>query len=299
MDPSGLHPDIAAFLEEVLPRNSPHTRAAYRRDVSSFWTFCRSQGISSWGQVSPQHVRAFIAWRHRQGLSGRSLQRVLSALRAFYRHLETVGRVSRNPAETLRAPKSPRRLPKVLDVDQAARLLAIDAEGVLARRDRAIFELMYSSGLRVAELAGLNLGDVDLRAAEVQVTGKGQKRRIAPIGRFALQALNDWLPLRTQLAAVGEAAFFVNQRGRRLGIRSIQERLNRLSIQQGLSTHVHPHMLRHSFASHLLESSGDLRAVQELLGHADIRTTQVYTHLDFQHLAKVYDAAHPRARKKT
>jgi integrase/recombinase XerC len=190
-------------------------------------------------------------------------------------------------------------LPKVLDVDQAARLLAIDAEGVLARRDRAIFELMYSSGLRVAELAGLNLGDVDLRAAEVQVTGKGQKRRIAPIGRYALQALNDWLPLRAQLAAAGETAFFVNQRGRRLGIRSIQERLNRLSIQQGLSTHVHPHMLRHSFASHLLESSGDLRAVQELLGHADIRTTQVYTHLDFQHLAKVYDAAHPRARKKT
>jgi len=189
-------------------------------------------------------------------------------------------------------------LPKVLDVDQTTRLVDINAADPLAQRDRAMLELMYSSGLRLSELVALNMDEVDLDDAIVGVTGKGNKRRYVPIGRYAVDALNRWLQIRGGLASSEETALFVSRRGKRLGARAVQERLRQWAIRQGLPTHVHPHMLRHSFASHLLESSGDLRAVQELLGHADIRTTQVYTHLDFQHLAKVYDAAHPRARRK-
>lgn len=297
MDTDGLRAGITGFLEGLQHR-SPHTRNAYQGDLSPFLTYCQAQGIASWGDVDTQHVRAFVAYRHRQGLSGRSLQRVLSAIRAFYRYLEEDGSASRNPARTVQAPKTPRRLPQVLDTDQTARLLAIEADDPLARRDLAMFELTYSSGLRVAELVGLNLSDLDLAAAEVRVTGKGNKRRVVPVGRYAVKAIAEWLAIRAELISGDETALFVNRRGGRLGVRAVQYRIGQWAARQGLELHVHPHMLRHSFASHLLESSGDLRAVQELLGHADIRTTQVYTHLDFQHLARVYDETHPRARRR-
>lgn len=298
MEADKLGVDVADYLKRLL-YCSPHTQSAYGRDLEVFLSYCRSRGISCWGEVTSECLQAFIAWRHRQGLSRRSLQRNLSAIRAFFRHLQDEGSVSHNPAQVVKAPKASRRLPKTLDVEQSARLMEIVMDSALASRDRAILELLYSSGLRVAELVGLNLGDLDLAAAEVRVTGKGNKHRILPIGRFALEAVKAWLPVRAGMACEGERALFVNNQGGRLGVRSVQNRVRQWAVRQGLPLHVHPHMLRHSFASHLLESSGDLRAVQELLGHANISTTQIYTHLDFQHLARVYDAAHPRARSKS
>lgn len=293
---------IESYLAAIAA-HSPHTRAAYRRDLEKFSAFRRQQRIASWGDVDAQQVRMFIAGEHRRGLGGRSLQRLLSAVRGFLAHLVRRGDLRHNAAELVRAPRSPRRLPKVLDVDQAARLVAIEGEDALICRDRAILELMYSSGLRVSELVGLDLQDLDIDAAQVSVLGKGRKQRRAPVGRHAIEALRSWLVVRAQLLGAtddrGQNALFLNRNGSRLGVRTVQARLRDWAIRQGIDTHVHPHMLRHSFASHLLESSGDLRAVQELLGHADISTTQVYTHLDFQHLARVYDAAHPRARRKT
>jgi integrase/recombinase XerC len=292
---------IESYLAAITA-HSPHTRAAYRRDLEKFSAFRRQQRIASWGDVDAQQVRMFIAGEHRRGLGGRSLQRLLSAVRGFLAHLIRCGDLRHNAAELVRAPRSPRRLPKVLDVDQAARLVAIEGEDALICRDRAILELMYSSGLRVSELVGLDLQDLDIDAAQVSVLGKGRKQRRAPVGRHAIEALRSWLVVRAQLLGAtddhGQNALFLNRNGSRLGVRTVQARLRDWAIRQGIDTHVHPHMLRHSFASHLLESSGDLRAVQELLGHADISTTQVYTHLDFQHLARVYDAAHPRARRK-
>ncbi len=279
-------------------RLSPHTQQAYRRDLDRFCEFCRREDIAAWRDVDEHRVRAFVAWRHRSGLGGRSLQRELSALRSFFDYLIEAGLIGHNPARSVSAPKSPRRLPNTLDVDQTARLVAIEGEGDLALRDRAILELLYSSGLRLSELVELNVDDVDLREANVRVTGKGRKVREVPVGRFAVQALRAWLARREGIVSGEQPALFVSRSGRRLSGRSVQERLRRWAQRQGIDVRVHPHMLRHSFASHLLESSGDLRAVQELLGHADIATTQVYTHLDFQHLATVYDRAHPRARKK-
>ncbi|MGQ0658812.1 MAG: tyrosine recombinase XerC [Chromatiales bacterium] len=290
-------PGIEAFLAHVA-NLSAHTRCAYRRDLERLQAFRRLQALPSWRDLDAHRLRAFIAEEHRRGLSGRSLQRLLSAVRAFFRFLVRRGEVPHNPADLVRAPKAPRHLPKVLDVDQAARLMAIGDEDEFSVRDRALLELMYSSGLRVSELVGLDLADVDLHAAEVKVLGKGRKQRVVPVGRHASIALQRWVLQRVRWARAGERALFVGRRGARLTVRSVQQRLGRRALEQGLDTHVHPHMLRHSFASHLLESSGDLRAVQELLGHADISTTQVYTHLDFQHLARVYDSAHPRARKK-
>ena len=239
-----------------------------------------------------------MAERHRQGIGGRSLQRNLSAIRAFFRYLQAAGEVEHNPAEGIRAPKAPRNLPRVLDVDQARQLLATDAEDPLTARDQAMFELFYSSGLRLSELTGLNTEAVDFNDRLVTVTGKGGKMRAVPVGQYALGALREWLKIRPALVGPGEAALFVSRRGGRISGRNVQQRLRAWALRQGLAHPVHPHMLRHSFASHLLESSGDLRAVQELLGHADIAATQVYTHLDFQHLARVYDQAHPRARQK-
>ena len=243
-------------------------------------------------------MRAFAAAQHRKGLGGRSIQRRLSALRGLFRHLQKLGVVEANPAHDITAPKSPRRLPRSLDADRVGGLLEIRDDDPLALRDRAIFELIYSSGLRVSEAVSIDHRDIDLSDAVVEVVGKGSKARRVPVGRYAVEAIRRWLAVRATLAAEDEKALFVSRRGRRLSPRSVQSRLDQWARRQGLDTHVHPHMLRHSFASHLLESSGDLRAVQELLGHADISTTQVYTHLDFQHLAKVYDQAHPRARKK-
>ncbi len=277
---------------------SPRTRDAYRRDLQRFMAFCDESEIGDWPQVDAETVRRFVAWRHRRGLGGRSLQRELSALRSLFRHLLRLGAVDHNPAADVRAPKAGRQLPKTLDVEQVTRLLTFPGDKALDVRDRAILELFYSSGLRLSELLALDLAAAaDIRQGRVRVTGKGGKIREVPVGRHAIAALEAWLRERPALARDGEAALFLSRDGRRLSPRAVQQRLRLRARQQGIEGRVHPHMLRHSFASHLLESSGDLRAVQELLGHADIGTTQIYTHLDFQHLAQVYDRAHPRARK--
>lgn len=291
---------IERFLAKLRNerRLSPHTLLGYGRDLNNLLHFCRTRGLGGWRAVDDHQLRAYIAGRHRAGLGGRSLQRELSAIRSFFSYLVGEHELADNVAVGISAPKSPRRLPKALDVDQSSRLMNISGDDDLAVRDRAILELFYSSGLRLSELVGLNIDAVDLRDAMVRVTGKGSKARLVPVGRFACAALQVWLSRRAGYVDGTQPALFVTRAGRRLSVRSVQERLRGWALRQGLGVHVHPHMLRHSFASHLLESSGDLRAVQELLGHADIATTQVYTHLDFQHLAKVYDQAHPRARKK-
>lgn len=279
-------------------RLSPHTLGSYRRDLATLAAFCDAQGLEDWRALDLARARAYAAQLHRRGLAGRSIQQHLSAARSFYRYLLREGLAAHNAFSGVAAPKSGKRLPKALSVEQAARLVEIEADTPLASRDRALLELLYSSGLRLAELVALDVTDIDLRDATVTVTGKGAKTRIVPVGAEARAALSRWLDERGALAGPGERALFLTRNGRRLGARAVQLRLRQWAARQGLEIPAHPHMLRHSFASHLLESSGDLRAVQELLGHADLSTTQVYTHLDFQHLAKVYDAAHPRARRR-
>ncbi len=295
-----LDASLESFLRHLAQerRVSLHTRRAYERDLKPLAATLRALGRADWGDARSSDVRAFVARRHRQGLGPRSLQRTLSAIRSLYRYLLREGVVGHNPAVGIRAPRAPSRLPRVLEVDRVAALLAFDPSNALAVRDLAILELLYSCGLRLAELVGLDVGHLDLAAGLVVVTGKGGKQRVLPVGRCARDALRAWLSERRQLARPGEAALFVARSGTRLKPRSVQSRLARWGMQQGVGAKLHPHTLRHCFASHLLESSGDLRAVQELLGHADISTTQVYTHLDHQHLAKVYDAAHPRARRR-
>lgn len=290
---------IERFLHHLAieRRLSPHTLSSYRRDLQQARGFLASQHISRWRDVTAHQLRALVAARHRSGIGGRSLQRLLAALRSFYRYLQREGAVVANPATGIRAPKTPQRLPRTLDVDQTARLLDWDSDDPLAIRDRAIMELLYSSGLRLSELLYLEVTDLDLDDAMVRVTGKGRKTRMLPVGRHARSALQRWLGIRKTLTTQ-ETALFLSRRGGRLAPRTVQQRLQQWGSRRGLPTRLHPHMLRHSCASHVLESSSDLRAVQELLGHADIATTQVYTHLDFQHLAKIYDEAHPRARKK-
>lgn len=287
---------IEAFLG-TLQHLSVHTRKAYAGDLASFLDYCKQLDVVNWQDLDGRQVRGYVTQRHRQGLSGRSLRRNLSSIRAFYKYLLTRGEATRNPAEGITTPKTEKRLPKILDVDQSARLVEIKEGTALALRDRAILELMYSSGLRLAECVSLDFYSIDMRDKLVTVTGKGNKTRRVPVGKYALAAVGAWLEVRSQLAASEETALFVSSRGGRISARSIQQRLRHWALKQGLDTNVHPHMLRHSFATHLLESSGDLRAVQELLGHADISTTQIYTSLDFQHLANVYDQAHPRAKK--
>ena len=289
---------IDEFLEG-LHHLSGHTRAAYTRDLKTLLTYCREHDIRQWRDLDGRHIRGFVAARHRQGIGGRSLQRNLSAIRAFFRYLLAGGIVKRNPATGVTTPKTPRKLPKTLDTEQATQLVEIRSGDTISVRDRAILELLYSSGLRLAELVSLDVDSIDYTDAVVTVTGKGNKTRKVPVGRYAIQAIKEWLQRRAEMADQDERALFVSRRGKRISCRSVQRRLNDWAIKQGLATHVHPHMLRHSFATHILESSSDLRAVQELLGHADISTTQVYTHLDFQHLARVYDAAHPRAKKSS
>jgi integrase/recombinase XerC len=294
------HGILLSFLNHLrqVRRLSPRTVASYAHDLEDFTGWCEHAEAPGWRGIAGHHVRAYAAARHHDGLTGRTLQRRLSALRTLYRYLLREGLADHNPADGVRAPKVRQRLPATLDPDQLDHLLTLPGDSAIDRRDRAILEIFYSSGLRLSELVGLDLGDVDRRDAMLEVVGKGAKARRVPIGRLALAALADWLAVRAELAAAGEAAVFVSRRGRRLSARSVQARLRRRAVEQGMALHVHPHLLRHSFASHLLESSGDLRAVQELLGHSDIATTQVYTHLDFQHLAQVYDQAHPRARKR-
>lgn len=275
---------------------SEHTQLAYRRDLDSVMTWCSANGITDWKTLQIQQLRQFIARRHHQGQSSRSLARLLSAVRGLYRYLNREGVCDHDPANGLSAPKGERRLPRTLDTDRALQLLDGGVEDdFLARRDQAMLELFYSSGLRLSELTSLNLEQLDLPAGLVQVHGKGSKTRVLPVGRKAREALEQWLVLRA-LSNPPDDAVFISQKGRRLGPRAIQLRVQAAGERE-LGQKLHPHMLRHSFASHLLESSQDLRAVQEMLGHADIATTQIYTHLDFQHLAAVYDSAHPRAKR--
>jgi len=296
---SGVSGENAAALDAFathLNSRALHTRNAYVRDVAQL---CELAGDASVADLARPQLMRFVATLHGRGLSGRSLARTLSAWRAFYRFLiERDGTLKDDPCAGIKAPKSSRRLPSALSPDEAAKLVAIDSDEPFAIRDRAVFELAYSSGLRLSELAQLDVAGCDLTTGEVRVLGKGSKERIVPVGTAARDAVTRWLSLRSAHAAPGEAAMFIGRRGRRLSPRAIQQQLAQWAIRQGLSRHVHPHMLRHSFASHVLQSSGDLRAVQEMLGHASIASTQVYTHLDFQALAKVYDAAHPRAKRK-
>jgi integrase/recombinase XerC len=277
---------------------SRHTIAAYRHDLHALAEFGARRRLTAWSRFDHSELRAFAAAQHGAGLSPRSIQRHLSAARTFYEFLMREGRCARNPALDARAPKAKKRLPATLDADQMGRLLAFRVDDSLSARDKAIMELFYSSGLRLTELVSLTLSAIDLKDRTVRVVGKGNKTRIVPIGRQAIFALRKWLGVRGGLVKADRDALFVGQTGRPLSVRAVQLRVGAWGRRQGIGVHVHPHMFRHSFATHLLESSGDLRGVQELLGHADIGTTQVYTHLDFQHLATVYEAAHPRARRR-
>ena len=287
------------FLEYLRGERalSPRTEAAYRRDLERFSEELARLDIEDPARVTEHEVRRFIARLHRQGLGARSIQRLLSAVRSFYRWLMREGLADGNPAAAVRAPRAGRKLPGTLDTDTVARLLDIRDDSPLAIRDKAMMEIFYSSGLRLTELAGLRWDQVDAAAGLITVTGKGNKTRIVPLGSYAAAALAKWRKVRGNFAGFDEPCIFVSNRGTPISTRAIQSRIRHWARKQGLPQRVYPHLLRHSFASHVLESSGDLRAVQELLGHADISTTQVYTHLDFQHLASVYDKAHPRAKK--
>jgi integrase/recombinase XerC len=300
MSPSALD-WIARFLHHLSTerRLSKHTDENYRRDLHLIAQYCDKLSLASWSQLDSQHIRTFAAAEFRRGQSPRTIQRRLSALRSFCNFLIREGELKANPAIEVQAPKAPKRLPKTLDADQMSSLLSFRTDDELSVRDKAMMELFYSSGLRLSELVDLDLTDVDLRDRTVRVTGKGNKTRMVPVGRFAIEAISAWLTERSAFATASENSLFVSKRGGRLLQRAIQLRIERWAKRQGLGVHLHPHMFRHSFATHLLESSQDLRSVQELLGHANISTTQVYTHLDFQHLAKIYDQAHPRARRKT
>ncbi|ANB01880.1 tyrosine recombinase XerC [Ectothiorhodospira sp. BSL-9] len=300
---TSLDPWIDAYLGHLGRERgcSPHTISNYRRDLlvlQGHVPLPASSDRRDWATVTVHDIRALVSALHRGGKAGRSLQRLLSSVRGFFNYLIREGVLGANPAQGLRAPRTPRKLPEVLDAEQVARLVEVPGDDLLLVRDRALLELFYSSGLRLAELTDLNCTDLDRADAMVRVTGKGRKTRTLPVGRKALEALDVWLKRRGEWAAPDEPALFVSRRGGRLTPRSVQKRMAGHALTQGLERRVHPHLLRHSFASHLLESSQDLRAVQELLGHADIGTTQIYTHLDYQHLARVYDAAHPRARRK-
>jgi len=294
-----MQTDLDSYFEHLRSERqvSPNTLDGYRRDLAKVQDYCTRQQLLHWAELKPHHVRQLIADQHRKGLSSPSLARLLSSLRGLYRYLNQEGRCQHDPADGISAPKGEKRLPRLLDTDRAMQLLDGGIEDdFIGYRDQAMLELFYSSGLRLSELVGLNLDQLDLPAGLVQVQGKGNKARVLPVGRKAREALQAWLPLRA-LANPQDGAVFISQQGRRLGARAVQLRVRQAGVRE-LGQHLHPHMLRHSFASHILESSQDLRSVQDLLGHADISTTQIYTHLDFQHLAKVYDQAHPRAKRK-
>ncbi|MFS2124896.1 tyrosine recombinase XerC [Pseudomonas sp. Pseusp97] len=294
-----LEAGINAYLEHLRSERqvSVHTLDGYRRDLLRLAALCEKSSLNEWPALQVRDLRMFVARLHQQGLASRSLARLLSATRGLFQYLIREGCCRHNPADGLSAPKGARKLPRTLDADRTAQLLDGGVEDdFIARRDQALLELFYSSGLRLSELVGLDLEWLDLKDGLVRVHGKGNKVRELPVGRAARQAIENWLPLRA-LASPQDNAVFIGRSGKRLTPRAIQLRVREAGVRE-LGQHLHPHMLRHSFASHMLESSQDLRAVQELLGHADIATTQIYTHLDFQHLATVYDQAHPRARRK-
>ena len=285
--------------ERGLSRN---TVSAYARDLRSAAAFFSRQNIEAWQSIKGHHIRAFVSDGHRQGLSGKSLSRHLSSMRTLFGYLIREGLARNNPALGVSAPKTKQKLPRTLDTDQVSRLLSVEGSSWHVLRDRAMLELFYSSGLRLSELVGSDLNSIDWSDCTIRVLGKGNKERQVPVGSMAITAIKDWLAVRSDLPTskrcCDEEALFVSERGSRIAHRSVQSRLNHWTRTQNIPGRVHPHMLRHSFASHMLESSGDLRAVQEMLGHADISTTQIYTHLNFQHLAEVYDQAHPRAHRK-
>lgn len=294
-------PDLEGFLQflKVEKRYSPHTLSNYRRDLRRFTDWLSGQSVTSPAEIHHFHVRAYISWRHRNGIDGRSLQRELSSLRSFTRYLLREGRINDDPVLDISAPRSKQRLPETMNVDQMSVLLDTTVTEPLDVRDLAMMELFYSSGLRLAELVGVDLADLDLQAGLVRVLGKGSRVRVVPVGGKAVAAIRQWLKVREGMVRGECPALFLSRRGGRIARRTVQTRVHEWARKRGLQAHAWPHKLRHSFASHLLESSGDLRAVQELLGHANISTTQVYTHLDFQHLTKVYDKAHPRAKRKS
>lgn len=294
--------DIQDYLRylETVRRLSGQTLIAYARDLEdSARILCWEAPAAQWCEQQPQDIRQLVARLHRKGRSGRSIQRLLSALRGLYRFLMHEGRARTNPAQGIAAPKSGKRLPHTLHQEAIGQLLdSTRDDSALALRDRAIIELIYSSGLRLAEVLGLDVDTIDFGSGLLTVTGKGQRSRTLPVGETAMAVTREWMARRRDLVRDStERALFVSRRGTRLSSRSVQQRLAQIGKQQGVA--LHPHLLRHSFASHLLEASGDLRAVQELLGHANLSTTQIYTHLDFAHLARVYDAAHPRAQKSS
>lgn len=292
---------LSQFIEYVTTERqlSPHTVRGYARDLQHLTSFCDRRGIETWAELTPQIARIYPAELHQKGLSSSSIQRMLCAARAMYRFFVRKHQAQTNPFLGIAAPKSKKRLPKTLTAEQATLLVSVQAKDPLASRDRAIMELFYSSGLRLSELVSLDMERLDLAQRTVRVRGKGDKERQVPVGKMAIKALQDWFKHRSSFAAQGESAVFITTKGTRISTRAVQQRIKMWAQRQGLNHHVHPHMLRHSFATHLLESSGELRAIQELLGHVNLKTTQVYTHLDFQHLAKVYDEAHPRARKNS
>ena len=285
------------FLE-TEKRYSKHTVKNYSKDIDDLENFCDAKKITAWIEIKPHHVRTYASQIFIDGLGARSIQRKLSAIRSFMNYLVRENLLRTNPADGVKTPKAPKKLPGVLDVDQINQLLNIKYTDPISLRDKAVMELLYSSGLRLAELVALNPIDLNIQDRSLTVIGKGNKKRMLPIGSKAIEAIKSWIKVRSQIAAPDEEALFVGNRGNRLSRRSIQSRINHWAKKNGLAQDVYPHLLRHSFATHLLEASGDLRAVQELLGHKDISTTQVYTHLDFQHLADTYDRAHPRSGKK-
>jgi len=294
-------PDLQSFFQYLSTekRYSSHTLDNYQRDIRYFTEFCQSQSIHDWSAIDTQHIRSFVSLMHRKGLSGKSIQRQLSSLRSLFRFLLKQHKVNQNPVLGVSAPKSPRKLPEVVTPDVLDQLMDLDLADPLAVRDKAIMELFYGCGLRLSELVGLDLSSIEWPEQTLNVLGKGRKQRRPPFGEKARLALQHWLKIRAQYANENEQAVFVSSRGCRISASSIQQRIKKWAKEKGIDQRIYPHLMRHSFASHILESSHDLRAVQELLGHANLTTTQIYTHLDFQHLAKVYDAAHPRAKKKS
>jgi len=289
--------EVASFIDylKVVKNFSEHTTKNYKRDLDKFIRFL-SDNSTSLEKCDEQDIRLFVNQERRKGLSPRSIQRVLSSCRSFFNYLVEHKGFEKNHAQNISSPKSSKSLPKALDADLIQKLLNFKPKTELETRDKAIAELFYSSGLRLSELQGIDIGDISIKERTCRVVGKGNKTRDLPVGRQAVKSLRDWILIREKYSTESDLAIFINKQGKRLSNRSIQARLKKLSTERGLPA-VHPHMLRHSFASHILESSGDLRAVQEMLGHADIGTTEIYTKLDFQHLSKVYDKAHPRAKK--
>ena len=298
-----LQKDIQVYLSylESVKQYSQHTLNGYKRDLQKLSKYLSDQEIDKWKLVKEHDLRTFVNSERRRGLSPRSIQRILSSCRTFFEFLLTEGQIKLSPAQNISSPKLAQLLPKAMDADLVQKFLDFKAKGMIEVRDKALAELLYSSGLRLSEICKLNMEDLDTKERTCVVTGKGNKTRIVPVGKKAIQAIRDWFMYRSELKqskATSTNAIFLNNKGNRISPRSIQLRLEKLCLMRGLPG-INPHMLRHSFASHVLESSGDLRAVQEMLGHSDIGTTQIYTKLDFQHLSKVYDKAHPRAKKDT